>query len=399
MTETPLVDITLVDVGEGIAEAQILEWLVAVGQNVSADQSVVLISTDKAAVELPAPVSGILRERLVQVGATVPVGSTLARIEATQEADGMLTSHVTESSASPKIDAVSSAPAARLLAGRLNAELATPSPSGPNGQTLDEDVRHPATGNPVVGEASPRSHRERAVDERTPLRGTRLAVARSTTASWRDVPHIVEFRQIDATQLQQTREAYRSQIESDKIHLTFLPFFVKATAIALSRHPSFNARLDMESEEIIEHQYCNIGIATAIDSGLIVPVLRNVEHQSVFEIAHALSTLIERARSQTLLLSEMTGGTFTITNFGSYGTWLGTPIVRTPEVAIAGFGRIQPAVIPVDGMPAVRPVLPLSVATDHRLNDGVHLAAFVETIAELLANPSVLLPEKEKVQR
>jgi pyruvate/2-oxoglutarate dehydrogenase complex dihydrolipoamide acyltransferase (E2) component len=155
----------------------------------------------------------------------------------------------------------------------------------------------------------------------------------------------------------------------------------------------------MDSEEIIQHQYCNIGIATAIDSGLIVPVLRNVEHQSLFDIAHALSALIERARRQTLPINEMTGGTFTITNFGSYGTWLGTPIIRTPEVAIAGFGRIQPAVVPVDGMPAVRPVLPLSVATDHRLNDGIHLAAFVEIIAELLANPSALLPEKEGVQR
>ena len=399
MTETTLVDITLVDVGEGISEAQILEWLIAVGQNVSADQSVVLISTDKAAVELPAPVSGILREQLVQVGATVPVGSTLARIEATQQADGMLTSHITEPLASPKIDAVSSAATARLLARKLIAELATPSPSGPNGQILDEDVRRRADGNPVVEEASRRSHRDRADDERTPLRGMRLTVARSTTASWRDVPHIVEFRQIDATRLQQTREACRSQIESDKIHLTFLPFFVKATAVALSRHPSFNARLDMESEEIIQHQYCNIGIATAIESGLIVPVLRNVERQSVFDIAHALSTLIERARRQKLLISEMTDGTFTITNFGSYGTWLGTPIIRTPEVAIAGFGRIQPAVVPVDGMPVVRSMLPLSVATDHRLNDGRHLAAFVETIAELLTNPSALLPEKEGVQR
>jgi pyruvate dehydrogenase E2 component (dihydrolipoamide acetyltransferase) len=311
----------------------------------------------------------------------------------------MLTSHITEPWASPKIDAVSSAPAARPLSRKLSAELAALSPSGPNGRTLHEDVRRPATGNPVAGETSPRSHRERAVDERTPLRGTRLAVTRSTTASWRDVPHIVEFRQIDATQLQQTREAYRSQIESDKIHLTFLPFFVKATAIALSRHPSFNARLDMESEEIIQYQYCNIGIATAIESGLIVPVLRNVEHQSVFDIAHALSALIERARRQTLPMNEMTGGTFTITNFGSYGTWLGTPIIRTPEVAIAGFGRIQPAVVPVDGIPAVRPVLPLSVATDHRLNDGMHLAAFVESIAELLANPSSLLTEKEGVRR
>ena len=156
MTETALVDITLVDVGEGISEAQILEWVVAVGQTVSADQSVVLISTDKAAVELPAPVSGILREQLVPVGATVPVGSTLARIEATQPADGMLTSQVTEPWASPKINAVSSARTARPLARKLNAELATPSPSDPNGQIINEDGRRSADRNPVVEDASRR---------------------------------------------------------------------------------------------------------------------------------------------------------------------------------------------------------------------------------------------------
>jgi pyruvate/2-oxoglutarate dehydrogenase complex dihydrolipoamide acyltransferase (E2) component len=174
MTETAFVDVVLVDVGEGICEAQIVEWLVSVGQNVSADQAVVSISTDKATVELPAPASGILREQLVEVGGTVPVGSTPARIEVVQEADGMPTSHVADPWVSSKLDAASSAP-----------------------------------GNSVAEEASLRSYLERALDERIPLRGNRLAVARSTTASWRDIPHIVEFRQIDATQLQQTREAYR----------------------------------------------------------------------------------------------------------------------------------------------------------------------------------------------
>jgi pyruvate/2-oxoglutarate dehydrogenase complex dihydrolipoamide acyltransferase (E2) component len=230
-------------------------------------------------------------------------------------------------------------------------------------------------------------------EERVPLRGVRLAVARSTTASWRDVPHIVEFRQIDATKLQEAREAHRSNSEHEKTHLTFLPFFVKAAAVALAEHPSFNARFDIDKQEIIYYRHCNIGIATATEAGLTVPVLQNVEHQSLLEIARALDTLIDRTRKQQLSVAEITKGTFTITNFGSYGTWLGTPIIRAPEVAIVGFGRIQDSVLAVDGAPAVRPVLPICAATDHRLNDGIHLAAFLDTLTQLLLDPSMFLHE------
>jgi pyruvate dehydrogenase E2 component (dihydrolipoamide acetyltransferase) len=201
------------------------------------------------------------------------------------------------------------------------------------------------------------------------------------------VPHIVEFRQIDATQLQRAKEVHRSRAEQKGSRLTFLPFFVKAAATGLARHPSFNARLDMDREEIIQSRHCNIGIAIATDDGLTVPVLRNVEGLSIWDIALALDKVIDRARRQVLSPSDLAGGSFTITNFGTYGTWLGTPIIHSPEVAIVGFGRIQHAVLAIDGAPAVRPVLPISAATDHRVHDGSHLAAFLDTITELLSNP------------
>jgi len=405
MSDTTLVDVTLPDVGEGIAEAQIVEWLVAPGQAVSEDQSIVLISTDKAAVELPAPASGILREQAVPIGATVTVGSLLARIEASGEAAEKLTSSLPESPGGPASQAsvgtrgVAAAPSTRLLARQLKVDLGRLSGSGPNGRILDDDVRKAAAGT-NTGAASRRQSPEgsrlyQGNDTSVPLSRTRLAIARATAASWRDVPHIVEFRQIDATELERAKEVHRARIEQKGGRLTFLPLFVKAIATALARHPSFNARLDMDREEIICSRHCNIGIATATEAGLIVPVLHDVERLSILEIAPALSKLIDRARNQVLSTSDLAGGSFTITNFGSYGTWLGTPIIRAPEVAIVGFGRIHQAVLAIGGAPAVRSVLPISAAADHRVHDGIHLAAFLDTITELLSNPLMLFADDQ----
>ena len=286
---------------------------------------------------------------------------------------------------------MAAAPSTRLLARQLKVDLGCLSGSGPNGRILDDDVRKAAAGTntgATIRRQSPAGPRlDQGNDISVPLSRTRLAIARTTAASWHDVPHIVEFRQIDATQLQRAKEVQGARFEQKGGRLTFLPFFVKAVATALARHPSFNARLDMGRGEIICSRHYNIGIATATEAGLIVPVLRNVEYLSILEIALALDKLIDRARRQVLSTSDLTGGSFTITNFGSYGTWLGTPIIHAPEVAIVGFGRIQQTVLAIDGAPAVRPVLPISAATDHRVHDGIHLAAFLDTITDLLSNP------------
>jgi pyruvate dehydrogenase E2 component (dihydrolipoamide acetyltransferase) len=403
VSETTLVDVNLPDVGEGIAEAQVVEWLVGPGQAVSEDQSIVVITTDKSAVELPAPTSGILREQAVQIGATVTVGTLLARIEASEAAVKKLTSSSTESlsksasHASIPISGVAAAPSTRLLARQLKVDLGRVSGSGPKGRILDGDVRKAAAASDsyatIRRQSFQASHSDQRDEVSIRLSRTRLAIARSTAAAWRDVPHIVEFRQIDATQLERARDAHRANVEEKGGRLTFLSFFVKAVAAALAGHPTFNARLDRKREEIICSRHCNIGIATATEAGLIVPVLRNVENLSMLEIALAIEKLADRTRSQLLSPSELSGGTFTITNFGSYGAWLGTPIIRSPEVAIVGFGKVQQSVLAIDGVPAVRPVLPISVATDHRVHDGVHLAAFLDTITESLSHPNAFFSD------
>ena len=189
------------------------------------------------------------------------------------------------------------------------------------------------------------------------------------------------------------QRALRERLEGEGLRLTFLPLFVMAVAVALERHPNFNASLDLEREHIVKHRRRDIGIATATDEGLLVPVLRDAGSYRLRALIRALDALIERGRARKLSPAESSGASVTITNFGTYGTWLGTPIIRMPESAIVGFGRIRDAVIPVDGAPAVRPVLPIAVAADHRLNDGAHLAGFGATIAALCADPALLLDD------
>ena len=224
-----------------------------------------------------------------------------------------------------------------------------------------------------------------------PLRGLRRRIAQSMTESWRTIPHITAMREIDAEQLVAARTSLRAEFEDSGVNLTYLPLFIKAVVAALKRHPSFNATLDIDNGQIIYRHRYNIGIATATPEGLIVPVIHDADAKSLFDIAREIGSLSEAARVRKVAVEQLRNGTFTITNFGSYGGWLGTPIIRPPEVGIAGFGRIREAVVPVDGQPAIRRVLPLVVATDHRLNDGEQSGGFMNTLTTFLSEPIRML--------
>ena len=199
------------------------------------------------------------------------------------------------------------------------------------------------------------------------------------------------FEEIDASDLIEARKELNAEFESQGQRVSFLPFFVKACVIALHEHPRFNASLNMTEETVRYHGHCNIGIATATPEGLIVTVIHHAEKKSIVEIGNEITALAALARERRVSVEQIKGGTFTISNFGSYGGTLGTPIIRPPEVAIAGFGRIHEKVVPRNGEPVVRNILPLAVSTDHRLNDGEHLGGFVSTISRLLNNPVRML--------
>ena len=407
-----IVDYKLADVGEGIAEAEVIEWLVAVGDLVSEDQPVIVVETDKSQIEIPAPVSGKVIELCVVAGDVLAVGSSLMKIEASGEVSNDISAHAWPATPSPsavttsdKSDSPSTpgsratnvrplaSPSTRRLAASLGVVLENVLGSGPNGQITAEDIQAAsATASPTSSPKVTPAVSEPGVTV-IPLRGLRRQIAASMTQAL-TIPHILEFKEIDATALLALRSDLTKDFQAQGQKLSVTPFLMRACALALAKHKTFNARFDSEVAEIAQFENVNLGFATATDDGLIVPVIQNAQNLSVKELAQETDNLVALAKSRKASLEQLSGGTFTLTNFGSFGTWLGTPIIHAPEVAIAGFGRITEKVLAVDGIPTVRMVLPIVVAADHRVNDGAHLGAFVSEIAELLLRPLSLLENK-----
>ncbi len=401
-----LIDYKLADVGEGIAEAEVIEWLVAVGDLVTEDQTVVIVETDKSQIEIPAPVTGTVKSLGAKVGDVLSVGSSLMQIEATGKVSKDISSqviHGTQPAATTVSSSTMSAPRAsnvrplaspstRKLAASLGINLEKVTGSGPNGQITAADVQSAKSGTTTsVSETGPSVIKDDGSGiTLIQLRGLRRQIATSMSEALR-IPHITEFKEIDATALLALRSELAPQFEKVGTKLSVTPFLMRACILALKNHPTFNSRFDAEMGEIRQYEDINLGFAAATEEGLIVPVMRTANDFTVSKLASETDRLADLAKTRKATTDQLGGGTFTITNFGSFGTWLGTPIIRPPEVAIAGFGRIAEKVIPVDGQPAVRMVLPIVVAADHRINDGAHLGAFVSDIAQLLLNPETLV--------
>lgn len=420
----------LPDVGEGLGEGEIVAWRVAPGDEVSRDQIIAEIQTDKSVVEIPSPVDGVLRRHGAAEGEVVPVGELLAEIdtddalagagpaagdsEPPATADGAAGGpEASASEARPSRDGpgkagrapisgdgrVRASPSTRKYALAHGVDLASVEGSGPGGRVTLEDVKRaeaaatetapeerpaPASTAPAVAAESS------AEDEVVAVRGLRRQIARSMTAS-ASIPTIYDWRDVDATELLRTHEALRANAREDEPRLTLLSLVVKAVTTALRQHRRFNATYDPDREEIIRHGSCNVGLATATPEGLIVPVLAEADRRSIGEIGTEIERLAAAARDRSIEVAETRSGTVTVSNYGSFGARYGNPIIRAPEVAIVGVGRVYDGVVAVDGQPAVRPLLPLAVGTDHRVNDGDHLAAFCATLEAYLVDPRLLL--------
>ena len=413
-------EFTLPDVGEGLSQGEIVQWKVAVGDQVVADQHLVDVQTDKAIVEIPSPVTGTVTQLGGGAGDILAVGAVLAVFE-TDGAPGPATTKAPEISPSPTATIapaspdppaqsgsatgrVRASPAVRKLARSLGVELASITPSGERGQITRSDVElavgaaasdRPArpgvaaTRPPPTAGAPEPAHEDRV----EPLRGLRRQIAQTMEAAWRDVPHIFSMKEVDARGLVDARRSLNEEFAGEGSPLSYLPFFVSACVAALQAHPRFNASLDMGSEQIIYRHRYNVGIATATPDGLMVVVVHDADRKSLWELGAEIDQLAMQARARKISPAQIAQGTFTVSNYGSYGGWLGAPIIRPPEVAIAGFGRIRDAVVPIDGerQVGVAPLLPLCVSTDHRLNDGDHLGAFMDTMETYLREPIRLL--------
>ncbi len=403
----------LPDVGEGLSEGEIVKWHVGPGDKVSADQIIVDVQTDKAIVEIPAPVAGTVVSLGGAPNDVIPVGAVLIVFET----DGDAPAAESETTAEPvaaSAPAVASQPAAakplralaspatRKLARELGVDLTAIEGTGSRGQVTRQDVEQaaaapaaapasapaPVARMPAAAPSAPKVEGEDVVE---PLRGLRRQVALSMEQAWREVPHIFSMDDIDATELVRVRASLNEELAPAGIKLSYMPFFIKACVAALQAHPRFNASLDMANEQIIYRHRYNIGMATATPDGLIVTVIHDADRKSLAEIAEEIAALAELARQRKVSLEQLSNGTFTISNYGSYGGLMGTPIIRPPEVAIAGFGRLHDAVVPIDGEPVIGKRLPFCISTDHRVNDGEHMGAFVDVMSRYLADPVRML--------
>ncbi|MFF3358617.1 dihydrolipoamide acetyltransferase family protein [Streptomyces sp. NPDC002917] len=411
----------LPDIGEGIAEAEIVRWLVAVGDVVAEDDPVAQIETDKALVDMPSPAAGRVLELGGEEGTRIRVGDRLIVISdggdagadepAGRSAGADSDAGPTDGSPSTSPDVTSpgrrpaATPATRRLARELGVSLAGITGSGRGGRIEDADVRAVAEwsgdgtdsgeNNTAGGPHAPAAEvAASSEDQRIPLRGLRRRTAEAMAAAMRDIPHTVALHQADVDDLLALRKALLPRAEAAGVALTLTPFLVKATALALTRFPMANASFDAEAGEIIVRGRRNIGVAVNGPEGLVIPVVKDADRKPVLAIARELEAFTTAARNRTVALADLQGGTFTISNHGPLGGNFGTPIIRAPEGGIIGFGKASPQAVVRDGEIVARTMLPISYSADHRLVDGDVVIPFSLAVVALLEDPVQLLVEE-----
>lgn len=299
--------------------------------------------------------------------------------------------------AAPKILAT---PATRKLSKDLGIDISKLKGSGPGGRITEQDVKAFAGKTETSQRAKqPELIVEKKYDmygyvERVPVKGIRKITASKMVESVEHIPHVTHFDEIDVTELWDLRERMKSITEMRGIHLTFLPYIVKALVSGLKEYPYLNSSLDEEKNEIIVKKYYNIGIAVDIGEGLIVPVVKGADQKSIFDIAKEIEDLAEKARNGKIDLGDLKGGTFTITNIGSIRGKFATPIINYPEAAILALGKIYDKMQLKEYTASVRKILPISLAFDHRIIDGAYVARFVDALAKQLENPSLILKKR-----
>ncbi|MDG5778742.1 2-oxo acid dehydrogenase subunit E2 [Haloarculaceae archaeon H-GB2-1] len=522
----------LPDVGEGVAEGELVTWHVAPGDAIEEDQVLAEVETDKALVDVPSPKTGTIRELRFEEGDVVPVGDVLVTIDVEGEepdaepettdasqadaADVEAATKAAESEAdateaegdetSATGGRVFAAPSARRLARELGVDIETVSGSGPGGRVTEMDVRAsaeeaesetttsdsdsagetaeaasdaestetpeesqpagngqtatratqvqaadreqtlatPATrrvanevgvdvnevptdvtrdGEPFVDEAAVREYAEaqqaaQAADtealageqepaaatgaeptaeaereRREPYKGVRKTIGDQMERSKYTAPHVTHHDKVDVTGLVEAREKLKPRAEERGIKLTYMPFVMKAVVAALKEYPDLNTSLDEENDEIVYKNYYNVGVATATEAGLMVPVVDDVDRKGLLQLSSELNELVEKARDRSISLDELRGGTFSITNFGAIGGEYATPIINYPETAILGLGAIEERPWVKDGEVVPRKVMTVSLSIDHRVIDGAEAAAFTNTLMEYLEDPTLLLLE------
>jgi len=397
-----LYEFRLPDIGEGVAEGEVVRWLVKEGDELQEDQPMVEIMTDKATVEIPTPRAGRVAKLMYAEGQICPVGKVLIAIEvadapgtaaaAPEPARVDVAPSASTGERAPRNNGVNArdagvlaTPATRKLARDAGVDIRDVTGSGPAGRVTSDDVRAHAE--------SPAPTSAAEGDTRIPFRGVRRKIAEHMVFSKHTAAHFTYVEEIDCTDLVALRERANAKLADQGTKLSFLPFIVKATANALVKFPQLNATLDDAAGEIIQRGHRHIGLATATDAGLIVPVVRDADRMSITQLAGEIERLAGLTRSGKAAREDLSGSTFTITSLGALGGLLATPIINHPEIAILGVHKIarRPAVRG-DSI-VIRDLMNLSISVDHRVVDGYDAARFIAEIKATLESPGPLFPE------
>jgi len=439
------------DIGEGITEGEIVEWLVKEGDFVEEHQAVGKIETDKAVAEIPSPVRGYIIKLMHNPGDTVKVGEVLFVVgdkkgeiaqqqkiqpktvappqqvvqqksvaqkvvkpagvvgyleeapeleEAVIEDERMALQKLQQSLPTKAEHEILATPSTRKLAKDLGVDLEKIAATGNEGRITDQDVKN-AKG---IGEEVPKTQQEIKIQrkydfygttERIPLKGVRKSIARKMTEAAQHAVQVTAHDEADVTELWHVREREKKIAEIRGIHLTFLPFVVKALIHGMKDFPFVNSSLDETNQEIVLKKYYNIGIAVDTEDGLIVPVIKEADQKSILEIAKEIEELAQKARDRKLDLADLKGGTFSITNYGSIRGIFATPVINYPEAAILGMGRIYDKLVAEGEKVFKKKVLPLSFTFDHRIFDGAYAARFIDSVIKHLEDPDLILVERD----
>lgn len=413
------------DIGEGIHEGKILEYSFKVGDKIKEGDTLVLVETDKVNAEIPVPVDGKIIELGPKEGEIVHVGDVLAVIddgtEDTEEkavpvneneesesdeagvvgklevSEEVIASSNEEIVSSSKSERVLATPVARKLAGDLGVDIKTVKGSGEHGRVLKSDLEklenQPTKNTSVVQPTKIEvpTVKENNGDRREKISTLRKSVVKAMTLSKQVIPHTTLIDELDVSKLVEFRNEYKEMAKTEGVKLTYMAFIIKALVKSIKEYPIFNSSFDSVNEEIIYRKDINVGIAVDTPDGLIVPNIKNVDKLSLFEIANEVERLSTLAKDRKIQLNELQNGTITITNFGAFDAISGTPVIKHPEVAILGIGKIMKKPVVENNEIVIRDIAPLSLTFDHRIIDGADGGRFMIAYKKYLKDPLLLL--------
>ena len=395
--------------GESITEATLGQWLKKPGEAVAIDEPIASLETDKVAIEVPSPVAGIMGAYAVEEGATVNVGAVIGSIDAGNSASASAPAPVAAAiapaittAAAPMPDAQAEnndlplSPSVRRLVLELGIDPSKIKGTGKDGRLTKEDVAAAAKGAPtppadVAALAAPAPAAAHArQEERVKMTRLRQTIAKRLKSAQDTAALLTTFNDVDMSAVMEARATYKDLFEKKHgVRLGFMGFFTKAVALAARDVPSVNAQID--GDEIVYHNYLDVSVAVSAPNGLVVPVIRNADAMSFAQIEKAIGDFGAKAKAGTLTMGDMSGGTFTISNGGVFGSLMSTPIINPPQSAVLGLHRIEDRAVVRDGQVVVRPMMYLALSYDHRLIDGREAVTFLKIVKEAIEDPTRLL--------